>query len=124
MSDATGWAVFLIEGRNLQPEKLEQSLGLKSDALKESRDGNRSWQINSRLSGRHSISEHVEDILMRVLPARRALRALPAGLEARLVCTVLTRNVSWGSLVLPPRQILLIGSIGTNLEVHFDVRPE
>lgn len=124
MNEGMGWAIFLIEGRNLQRERLETELGLKADHLKESRDGNRSWQINSRLSGRHSLSEHVDDILMRLLPARRALRSLPGDLEARMVCTVLTRNVTWGSLSLPSRQLLLIGSIGSLLEVHFEVRTE
>lgn len=119
-----GWAVFLVEGRNLQRERLETQLGLKADHLKESRDGNRSWQINSRLSGKHSLSEHVEDILMRLLPARKAFRSLPGDLEARMVCTVLTRHINRGSLSLPPRQLMLIGSIGCILDVHFEVRPE
>lgn len=121
MSESTGWAVFLIQGRNLSTEQLEKMLQMKADYLREGQDGMRRWQLNSRLSGRHSIEEHIEDILKRLLPVRKAVRSLPAGLESRFICSVLTRNIRRGSIVLPGNLLLLIGSLHCNLEVHFDV---
>ncbi|EHQ04558.1 DUF4279 domain-containing protein [Leptonema illini] len=121
MSESTGWAVFLIQGRNLSTEQLESALHMKPDFLREGRDGMRHWQLNSRLSGRHSINEHVEDLLKRLLPVRKAVRSLPAGLEARFICSVITRNISRGSFELPGNLLLLIGSLQCVLEVHFDV---
>jgi hypothetical protein len=111
----------MIQGRNLSTEQLESTLHMKPDSLREGRDGMRYWQLNSSLSGSHSISEHVEDLLMRLLPVRRAVRSLPEGLEARFICSVITRRISRGSFELPGRLLLLIGSLHCILEVHFDM---
>jgi len=121
MSELTGWAIFMIEGRNLAQVPLEASLGLKADLLREGRSGMRFWQLNSRLSGSSSLSQHVEDILIRLLPARRSVRSLPNGLEAKMICTVVRQKNERASFQLPGRLLLLIGALHCQLEVYFDV---
>lgn len=121
MSEASGWAIFLIQGRSLSVDWLEKNLGMKADSLKEARDGMRHWQLNSRLAGYQSIEAHVDDLLHRLMPVRKSVRNLPSGLSHRFICSMLTRSMNRATLELPSRQLLLIGSLGCNLEVHFDL---
>lgn len=121
MSEASGWAVFLIQGRNLSVEWLENNLRIKADSLKESRDGMRHWQLNSRLAGFQSIDAHIDDVLERLMPVRKVIKNLPSGLSSRFICSMLTRSINRATLILPSNQLLLIGALGCKLEVHFDL---
>ncbi|MBW7857980.1 MAG: DUF4279 domain-containing protein [Leptonema sp. (in: Bacteria)] len=121
MSEASGWAIFLIQGRNLSVDWLETNLRMKADSLKEARDGMRHWQLNSRLAGYQSIEAHIDDLLRRLMPVRKSIKNLPSGLSSRFICSMLTRSINRATLVLPSNQLLLIGALGCNLEVHFDL---
>ncbi|MFN3603140.1 MAG: DUF4279 domain-containing protein [Leptonema sp. (in: bacteria)] len=112
------FVLFLISGRDLNPEEITQNLQIKPNTVRISEyDGTVSWQLNSTLEGRKEILEHIEDILKRLYPSRKEIQNISQRFNVQLICNIDTAETQ--KLQIPSRYLVILGSMGVQLDIYF-----
>lgn len=112
------WVVFIISGRDLNPEEINQILQIKPDKVKVNEyDGTVSWQINSSLEGKKELIEHIEDILRKIYPTRKNILHLSKRFKTQIICNIEGKNTNF--IEIPSRYLAILGSLGIDLYVYF-----
>lgn len=111
------WVVFVISGRDLNPEEINQILQIKPDRVKFNEyDGTVSWQINSSLEGKKELLDHIEDILKKIYHTRKNILHLSKRFKVQIICNV-DKNTNF--IEIPSRYLAILGSLGIDLYVYF-----
>ncbi|MCB1325118.1 MAG: DUF4279 domain-containing protein [Spirochaetales bacterium] len=120
----SGWVVFAVTGRHLEPEDVTRRLGTEPDrVVLAAAERDAVWQINSTLPAQSNIEEHLWELMNRLLPMRHELRRLARDWRVEFFCAVESLRGTVQRIDLSPRLLLFIGHLGAHLAWEFSDHP-
>lgn len=121
IKNSQSWAILSISGKT-SPDRISSRLKMQPDYFHSpeifgnKNDFSMIWQIHSSLPGGSSLEEHIWAILKKIAPVKNELSELARTEEVIIYCSVEFAGENYGGVVLSPRLLLLVGSLGINLE--------
>lgn len=112
----TSWCIFTVTGEDINPDQITLMLNLDPDRAVQGLPGRPGlWQLNSTLNAQARLEEHLQQLLLRLLPARQQLRRISRDARLEFFCAIEKRTDAQIEFLLPPQLILLIGYIGAHV---------
>jgi len=123
-SNAEGWVVFAFTG-HISPERITGEIGIDPDRVYPAPPGRGMiWQIHSTLPASESLFRHFEEILKRLMPARRKIRNLAKECQAEFYCSMYRKKDSTEMFEMPSRYLLLMGYLGAAMALDIIEKQE
>lgn len=127
--NSQSWAILSISGE-ISPQEISKKLQLQSNYFHDAeilgKESIRStqkeeiptiWQIHSSLPGNSPLEEHIWILLKKIAPVKSAIKELAKNCEVVIYCSVEFSGENYGGIILSPKLMLLVGSLGINLEI-------